>query len=107
MSLIDQLRVLRSAAHSLDQTVDRRACLDLVRQGSPYDQFFFSEVSDPRWLPPLKEAGFFAHLPEQETREGVVRYPRHLPLIALFRLAGNAPADVVSVLETLNIPDNP
>jgi hypothetical protein len=107
MKLKEELQLLRAAAHSLQAVENPNDCLALVLKGSPYDQMFFSELSDPTWLAPLRTAGVFQRLPKTATRGDMVYYPRHVPLIGLTKLAVRAPADVVSILEILQVPDNP
>lgn len=70
--------------------------------------FFFEKLDNPLWLKPLDEHGFFDDLPEPEpTEDGKVKYPVHIPLIGLAKLAGTDPKGVSSILAKLRIPDNP
>jgi hypothetical protein len=108
MTLKDELLLLRSAARSFTQTENTAHCLDLIRRGNPHQNFFFSELSDPAWIPLLVEAGFFAQLPGPITiTDGSIRYVGHPPLFALAKLAKVAPVDVVQVIESLELNENP
>ena len=82
-------------------------CIALVRSGNPYDLMFFSELSDPRWLPLLRGAGAFENLPTTVVRGDTTYYARAVPLIGLAKLAPIASADVVDILASLSIPNNP
>src|SRR5258708_37997590 len=102
MNLRQQLIFLRSASHSLQSDEIRDESLRLIRQGNPYDLLFFSELSDPAWLPILQRNGFFSELPRPtEDPDGAPRYPRHLPLFALKKVAKVAPQQVNELLESL------
>src|SRR4030095_12809154 len=108
MSLRDKLLALRVAAHSFSETPNPSEFLSLVREGHPYDQLFFSELSDSQWLPLLKQAGYFSRLPSREVNaEGWVSYPRHLPLYGLKRIAQTAPQQAAQILEELQVANNP
>ena len=107
MTLQKQLQLLRTAAHSFDAVERQLDCIALVRSGNPYDVMFFSELSDPRWLPLLRGAGAFENLPTTVVRGDTTYYARAVPLIGLAKLAPIAPADVVDVLASLSIPNNP
>jgi hypothetical protein len=107
MKLKEELQLLRAAAHSYDAVEDPNDCLTLIQRGSPYDLTFFAELSDPRWLPLLQTAGVFANVPMTFTRGDVTYYARHAPLFGLTNLAPTAPAEVISILESLEIPENP
>ena len=107
MKLRNELQLLRTAARSFDAIDRRNDCIELVRSGNPYDLMFFSELLDPRWLPLLRRAGMFEKLPRTVVRGDRKFFARAVPLIGLATLAPIAPAEVVDVLESLNIPDNP
>src|ERR1700719_3123741 len=108
MSLKDQLRFLKAAAHSFANVTNPADSIALISVGSPYSEMFFTELSDPRWLPLLRSEGFFSQLPGSiRTPEGITRYPQHLPLSGLPRVADSAPALVTEILTQLEIPDNP
>src|SRR5438876_470644 len=107
MTLQKQLQLLRTAAHSFDAVERQLDCIALVRSGNPYDVMFFSELSEPRWLPLLRGAGAFENLPTTVVRGDTTYYARAVPLIGLAKLAPIAPADVVDVLASLSIPNNP
>lgn len=107
MTLIDNLRWLKTAAHSFSETTDVPKCFALVREGNPYDQMFFGELSDPQWLPALSGAGFFSRLPTPTVTSTGVQYPRHLPLFGLSKVATAAPEKVTLILEGLDLPNNP
>src|SRR5262249_16699615 len=76
-------------------------------RGAPYDLMFFSELSDPKWVPLLSDAGVFANVPTTVTRGDVTYYARHVPLIGLAKLAAIAGAEGVAILQTLHLPENP
>jgi hypothetical protein len=108
MNLNESLPLIRFAAESLDSAESPKQILDLVLQGKPYDEMFFSSLSDTRWIPLLKEAGFFCQLPKPQTdAEGATRFPRSLPLIGLTQLAKDAPAAIIEILENLPESQNP
>ena len=107
MTLQNALQLLRTAAHSFDAVERQMDCIALVRSGNPYDLMFFSELSDPRWLPLLRGSGAFENLPTTVVRGDTTYYARAVPLIGLAKLAPVAPADVVDILASLSIPNNP
>jgi hypothetical protein len=107
MKLKDELQLLRAAAHSYDAVENHNDCLALIQRGSPYDLAFFTELSDARWLPSLQATGVFANVPTTFTRGEVTYYARHVALFGLANLAQTAAADVVVILESLDIPENP
>jgi hypothetical protein len=107
MKLKEELQLLRAAAHSYDAVENPNDCLTLIQRGTPYDLTFFAELSDPRWLPLLQTAGVFANVPTTFTRGDVTYYARHAPLFGLTNLAPTAAAEVISILESLEIPENP
>src|ERR1051326_43455 len=107
MKLQHELQLLRKAAQSFDAVQEHGDCLALVRSGNPYDVMFFSQLSDARWLPLLRAANVFQKLPKKVVHGDMTYYPRAVPLIGLAKLAPVAPADVVSTLEALEIPNNP
>jgi hypothetical protein len=106
MKLKNQLQFVRANAHTFN-TERVAECLDLVLRGSPYDLMFFSELSERRWLPRLREAGVFENLPGTVVRGDQTYYARHVPLIGLEKLAPIAPSEIVDILQRLAIPENP
>ena len=107
MSLIDQLIFLRSAARQHPSGDEAAEAISLVLLGNPYDQLFFSELSDPEWLSALVSAGCFVHLPIPIRHDdGSISYRSSLPLIGLARLAPRAPAEVTRIISTLPETDN-
>jgi hypothetical protein len=107
MKLKEELQLLRGAARSYETVENPNDCIALIQRGTPYDRAFFSELYDSRWLPFLQTAGVFRNLPTTVKRGEVTYYARHEPLVGLANLAPTAPADVVAVLESLEIPENP
>ena len=107
MSLRDDLLFLRAAARAFYGSEEVSKCFSLIRHGSPYDQLFFSELSDPQWLPILSEEGYFRRLPVPVTTEdGTTRYPWHLPLQGLLKIAATDSFAAATVLHRLHIPNN-
>ena len=107
MSLREELLFLRAAARMMGDPAAQEKCFRLLRQGAPYDQLFFGELSDPDWLPVLTERGFFRCLPLAYEVDGIARHPWHLPLQSLTTLAGQAPRTVAQLLRSMHIPANP
>jgi len=108
MSLFNELEKLKRDATAMPSGNDAVKLLELVEQGPPYDKLFFSFVNDPQWLPVLESKGYFSKLPASKIINGQRREnPHHLPLMALTRMAGTAPATVTAILLKLTIPDNP
>ncbi len=107
MKLKEELQLLRAAAHSYDAVENHNDCLALIQRGTPYDSAFFTELSDRRWLPLLEATGVFANVPTTFTRGEATYYARHVPLIGLAKLAPTAAPEVVTILESLEIPENP
>src|SRR5215831_16925732 len=107
MKLKQELQFLRAAAHSYETVQNPNDCVALIKRGTPYDLAFFSELSDSRWLPVLQTARVFRNMPTTVTRGEATYYARHVPLIGLANLAPSAPTEVVAILESLEIPDNP
>ena len=75
----------------------------------PYDELFFGELSDTKWLPILTERGFFRCLPlSLNADDGTMpRNPWHLPLQCLPRFAAQIPKEVARLLQSMHIPANP
>jgi hypothetical protein len=108
MSLFNELEMLKRGATAMPSGIDALKLLELVDQGPPYDQLFFSFVNDPQWLPVLESKGYFSKLPATKVINGQQQEnPHHLPLMALTRMAGTAPSAVTTILLKLSIPDNP
>jgi hypothetical protein len=108
MSLFNELEKLKRDATAMPSGSDALKLLDLVDQGPPYEDLFFSFVNDPQWLPVLESKGYFSNLPTFRIIKGQRREnPHHLPLMALTRMAGTAPSAVTTILLKLSIPDNP
>lgn len=108
MKLNQQLALVRDAAHSIEAVQDPSEIIGLVSQGSPFDLLFFSQLTDPKWLPNLISRGFFSKLPSIENREeGHEPHPHSNELRGLRSLVANAPDEVLRILESLEIPENP
>lgn len=112
MSLINKLTFLRKASHQHPSEAEVRQALDLVSSGSPFDELFFSEISDPAWLMDLERAEFFSHIPPPIRHDdGSISYPRMLSLLGLTRLAPMRPSDAARIIadlppsENLNVGD--
>src|ERR1035438_527761 len=70
--------------------------------------FFFEKLDNASWLQPLDQQGYFSDLPGPEASgDGRMVYRFHVPLLALARLAPNAPRAVTSILAKLKLPNNP
>ena len=81
MSLRNELLFLRNAAHAMGDLAEREKCFSLLRRGAPYEQLFFGEVSDPRWLSILTERGFFSLVcPYRTPQKTVVSATLHICL---------------------------
>jgi hypothetical protein len=108
MTLDQELRTLKSDAHSFEDAPSPMETLALVKSGAPYEQMFFENLSDPQWLPVLRDTGHFSTLPEKEQRpDGTTIYPRSLQLRGLLNLVSNAPEEALKILEDLPASSNP
>ncbi len=108
MKLNQQLALIRDAAHSIDAVQDPSEIIGLVSQGNPFDLLFFTQLTEPKWIPLLISKGFFSKLPSIEKGdEGTETYPHSNELRGLRSLAANAPDEVLRILESLEIPENP
>jgi hypothetical protein len=66
-------------------------------------EYFFSKMTDARWLSPLSKKGFFAHPPGPETDEdGTVRVPPWPQASLLARMADKDPEMIKQII--LDIP---
>lgn len=108
MKLNQQLALIRDAAHSIEAVQDPSEIIGLVSQGKPFDLLFFSQLTEPRWLPLLISRGFFSKLPSSEKGDdGAETHPHANELRGLRSLAANAPDEVLRIIESLAIPENP
>lgn len=107
MNLTQSLQQIRFAAQSIESAESPELILELVSKGKPYDEMFFGNLSDPSWIPHLKQAGLFSNLPEPIADGDVIRFPRSVALGGLVNLANSAPTDVLDVIEHLPDSDNP
>ncbi len=108
MNLDKELLALKVAAISIDEAISKSETLISIRKGNPFDQIFFENLSDPRWLPPLREAGCFATLPDEKVNsDGTTTFPRSLAIRGLQNLTESAPGEVLDILEVLPDSQNP
>jgi hypothetical protein len=108
MSLFSELEDLKAAANVMPPENKALEALSMVDRGSPYQELFFSEICDARWLPLLESKGYFMNFPEMEVdAEGRQRYRHHYPLFALIRIAEIDPEAVSNILKKIIIPNNP
>ncbi len=108
MKLTIQLAHIQKACASIDAVESAGEILKMVSLGTPFDIFFFQNLSDPAWIPELATHGYFDTLPTTETKsDGTVIYARSLPLRGLSNLAAKAPSEVLRILESLTISENP
>jgi hypothetical protein len=108
MSLYTQLENVKAAAKAKPDRSAAQDILALVKQGPPFDDLFFTQISDPTWLPLLSSGGFFENWPEPESAgDGRIIYKHHVPLMGLARLAKLAPVEVTNLLVKLSVPNNP
>src|SRR5882762_145149 len=108
MSLQTQLEMVKTAAAKMPDKQRSDEVLEWVRQGTPYDEFFFSQLSDASWLPILVAQNYFANIPHGEIdSDGRTIHKAYFPLLPLQRLAGTNPRDVSDILIGLKVPDNP
>src|SRR6266436_3134804 len=99
MSIQTQLEMVKSAAVKMPDEQRADEVLKWVRQGAPYDEFFFSQVSDASWLPVLLAQNYFANVPRDEVdSDGRTVYRAYLPLVPLQRLAATNPRAVSDIL---------
>lgn len=102
------LKFLKAAAESMPSPDKIGKTLSLISKGTPFDQLFFEKLNDPAWLPILMRNGYFSNLPGIQTIEGGrQKFPYHLPLIGLSRLAEKSPQAVSSILARIELPENP
>jgi hypothetical protein len=108
MKLTIQLAHIQKACASIDAVESAGEILKMVSLGTPFDIFFFQNLSDPAWIPELATHGYFDTLPTTETKsDGTIIYVRSLPLRGLSNLAAKAPSEVLRILESLTISENP
>ncbi len=108
MKLNQQLALIRAAAGSIKAARDAPEIMRWVSQGNPYDLIFFQNLGDPDWIPELASYGYFDSLPTTETKlDGTVIYAHSLALRGLSNIAAEAPTDVLRILESFTIPENP
>ncbi len=79
----------------------------IERRGANYI-FFFSEVSDPSWIPVLREQGYFFHPPNvEDLGDGRITLPNWWPMRYLTRVAKMATPEVLEIIEEFPPFDNP
>ncbi len=87
-----------------------KADVAFLQQHAPHDdvtfQRFFRNVSNPAWLPLLKEAGYLRAIPAAVRDGDRVSLPAWLPVLALQSLAKVDPEAVADVLDSLEETDN-
>jgi hypothetical protein len=71
-------------------------------------KYFFSKLTNPMWVGPLRERGFFSHPPSlRQLPDGYVQYPHWPELSYLVGIAQDAPDQVVEIILSLPKTDNP
>lgn len=71
-------------------------------------QYFFSKLSNPLWVQPLRERGYFKNPPAgQQLPGGYVQYPYWPELAYLVTVAGDATQQVIDIVLALPRTDNP
>ncbi|MFD3377630.1 MULTISPECIES: hypothetical protein [unclassified Streptomyces] len=90
-----------------------KAHVKLLLNAFPQDYLtqerFFGLLNAPRWLPHLREHGFFSTPPASETDDEArtVVFPAWPASTYLVRMASVAPADVAAIAEQIPSTDNP
>ncbi|HTR40989.1 MAG TPA: hypothetical protein VMH87_05185 [Pseudomonadales bacterium] len=107
-TLNEELSTVKSAAQQMPPTENIANILAVIAKGEPYANLFFDSLNDPSWLPILNNCGYFSNLPTTKTMsDGTQIQPFHLPLFGLAKLAPQAPHAVASILQKLELPENP
>ena len=87
----------------ISENDEKRMLLLIERRGANVD-FFFSRVTDAKWIPVLKEKGYFDQLPEPESiDDGRISFPFWRPIFYLKKVAETDPHLVVDTI--LDFPD--
>ncbi|MCD6092466.1 MAG: hypothetical protein J7J38_00405 [Candidatus Aenigmarchaeota archaeon] len=71
-----------------------------------YVRYFFSRLSFPDWLIPLKEQGFFSKPPSGIKEGGYVIFPCWLLTKYLIKIAKNKPREVMEIIKEMEKTDN-
>lgn len=95
---------LREAPMLSQEIVDRAVVQ--VRKGPTHYDYFFSRISTPDWLLPLKEEGFFSSPPAAISEKSSVRFPFWPESMYLARVASLAPEQAFSVMQGIPQTDN-
>ncbi|MCU4139055.1 MAG: ATP maltotriose and DNA-dependent transcriptional regulator MalT, partial [Thermodesulfobacteria bacterium] len=66
-------------------------------------QYFFKNINNPRWIKPLKKAGYFLNPPEVVKKKDFIEFPFWPESQFLARVASKAPEEVCKII--LKIPD--
>lgn len=71
-------------------------------------QYFFSKLTNPLWIGPLRERGYFNNPPGmKQLPDGYVQYPHWPELSYLETVAGEAADEIIDILLALPKTDNP
>ncbi len=100
---------IQSILNDVDRSTDNEnRIFELIgRRGANY-RFFFTQASDPTWVPVLRERGYFANPPSvEELDDGRVIMPSWWPMIYLSKVAPSVPDEAVAVVQALPHFDNP
>ncbi len=103
----DELLAIASKGGGVTEEEVARALRLIERRGANF-AFFFDNISDAIWLPPLERTGFFKGPPDiTPAGDGFVTFPVWWPMIFLRRVAIQAPEHVVEILLKIERTDNP
>jgi hypothetical protein len=86
-----------------------KRALELIRKPGADANYvrFFTRLSDPAWIVPLRYAGFFVSPPAPVTVGDGVAYPGWPESDYLLRVAGEASAEVGALLPEIPLTENP
>ncbi|MBX3177135.1 MAG: hypothetical protein KF886_07240 [Candidatus Hydrogenedentes bacterium] len=86
-------------------TIDR--AVDLIGKGYSQYDYFFSNLSSPEWILPLREKGFFSNPLSTIRRDGSEYWLRWPESRYLARIAASGPQEVLTAFQGIPKTDNP
>jgi len=101
--VIEELDQLLKIQTPSDKDIEKLK--ELLRHPT-YVRYFFSRLSSPDWLIPLKEQGFFSKPPSGIKEGGYVIFPDWPLTKYLIKIAKNKPREVMEIIKEMEKTDN-
>jgi len=101
--VVEELNQLLKIQTPSDKDIEKLK--ELLRHPT-HVRYFFSKLSSPDWLIPLKKQGFFSKPPSRIKEEGYVIFPDWPLTKYLIKIAKNKPREVMEIIKEMEKTDN-